>query len=153
MPVLELLTRLDLLACSSRVEQGCSLSLIVVDWEGLVDAQDSVHTSRGYVLAVLTELDNPGRLLADLNLMQVLQIIQLHILLLDYCRLDPTNLLVSKRLSHTYSVAARRRILALLAREVYLRINLLLLIAKMTHLLVLVDDLALRIQGHILLLF
>ena len=72
MPVLELLTGLDLLACSSSVEQGCSLSLIVVDWEGLVDAQDSIHTSRGYVLAVLTELDNPGRLLANLNLMQVL---------------------------------------------------------------------------------
>ena len=145
MPVLELLTRLDLLACSSRVEQGCSLSLVVVDGESLVNAQDSVHTSRGYVLAVLSELDNPGRLLADLNLMQVLQIIQLHVLLLDYCRLNPTDLLVSECLSHTYSVAARRRILALLAREVYLRINLLLLIAEMAHLLVLVDYLALRI--------
>ena len=100
MPVLELLTRLYLLACSSRVEQGCSLSLIVVDWEGLVDAQDSVHASCGYVLAVLAELDNPGWLLADLKLMQVLQIIQLHVLLLDYCRLNPTDLLVRRILSH-----------------------------------------------------
>ena len=100
MPVLELLTRLYLLACSSRVEQGCSLSLIVVDWEGLVDAQDSIHTSCGYVLAVLAELDNPGWLLTDLKLMQVLQIIQLHVLLLDYCRLNPTDLLVRRILSH-----------------------------------------------------
>ena len=85
MPVLELLARLDLLVCSSRIEQGCSLPLVVVDREGLVDAQDSVHASRGNILAVLAKLDHPGRLLANLNLMQVLQVIQLHVLLLDYC--------------------------------------------------------------------
>ena len=90
--IFELFERLDSLVVPCRIEKRRRLPLIVVDWKRLIDSKDSIKTTCGQILPILAELHDPNRLLTNLELMQMLEVIQLHVLLLDDLRLDSENL-------------------------------------------------------------
>ena len=82
MAIFKLFERLDPLILPRRIEQGCRLPLIIVDWKHLVHSEDSIETPSCQIFAILAKLDNSYGLLANLKVVQMLQVIQLHILLL-----------------------------------------------------------------------